>query len=124
MKQEDQYTNIYLTDMQFHTAELRNPPSWWRAILKNIRSNKPTRAYTKNFSMEKQRDGTFMFRFQFTAPDELAKQISELEKKTGKKVRVMLPLNQLFKISLGKDAVEFLKGRENKNWKKVDKYIS
>jgi len=113
-KKQNEYYNIFLTDIQIHAIEPRKPIPWYRAILKSFRNRKPGRFYTTHFEMnDKNRAIKLIF-----PPSLKVKQQMKEAKKLGKKIRFILPKNGV-PVYLGKDAIEKLEAEKRKQKKKI-----
>ena len=110
-KKKTEYYDVLLTDVQMHVTEPRKPLSWYRAILKSLRSKKAGRFFTKDFSIIK-KDKAFESRARFPISEQVRKQIEEAQK-SGKKIRLWVPKKGI-PVYLGKDAIEFLKSKRGK----------
>lgn len=106
-KNKEEYCDIVLTDIQGHVQKPRKPVSWNRAISKCLKNKKPGRFYTEN---------TVKNKVTFNSINDFTKTLKELEKKTGKKVRIFVPKNGL-PIIPGKDTLEKLKANKKKKRK-------
>jgi len=92
--------DIVFTDIQLHVVKPRKPIPLWRAIEKSIRSGRLGRAFTNNFSIE--RNGEFSVNF--PTPPELERVTDDAERR-GKTVRYMIPKEGI-PIRLGNDTIE------------------
>lgn len=102
VRENKEFVDIVFTDLQLHVVRPRKPIPLSRAIEKSIRSGRPGRAYTTNFTMKEGRK----FEVEFPTPPELEKITADAER-SGKTVRYILPGGGI-PVFAGKDMIENL----------------
>lgn len=107
------YHDIFMTNIQLHTTEVRKPKSFLASVLRTIRNKKPGRAYSKNLSVSK--EGKMEFAFPFST--EKAAEIEKAERE-GKVIRFWMPKGGL-PIYLGKDFIERLDAEKKRIWNRI-----
>jgi len=118
---QSQHVNIVITDIQLHTTEPENPKPWYRMLMKSLRSKSPGRVFGKINNAKTAPQG----QINLTLPplptaEELFYQMPELR---GKIVHFLAPKAGI-PIFAGKDTVEFIKARQNRNWTdKIKRFI-
>lgn len=113
-KEESNYLDIVLTDMQSHVVKPRNPASPSRAISKAIKKEEPGRFFIKDFSINK-KDGTFTFTF---FDNNVITELQEQAKKEGKQLRLFIKKN--FFMYASKDTNEYIEAHKKRAFDKAN----
>lgn len=102
MPKTEEFYDVILTDIQFHTQKPAKPRSFLHSILRSIRNNKPGRAYSTDIKLNP--DGTM--HFSIPLESKLGQEM-ERAKRLGKQIRILTPKIGV-PVYLGKDAEEKL----------------
>lgn len=108
--ESQEYFDIVLTDIQLHVQKPKHPAPFDRGIVKSIRNQKAGRTHTAQK----------LAATEVAFPLSFQNEIEELERTTGKKVRIFIHAQGL-PLKVGADTTQWVKANKHRVKKVVDK---